>query len=69
MRYAATRFESDGMYAETFTANSWAEAETICEENGWRLDGDNAQVIKARSDEEAMIICNALNERDGTVVQ
>ena len=69
MRYAATRFESDGLYAETFTADSWREAEGICAEKGWRLDGDNAQTIQVGSDEEATGVCQALNERDDATIQ
>lgn len=66
MKYAATRFEEDGMYAETFEARDWREAEAICQARGWRLDGDNCQEINVSSVEEANAIIDALNERDNS---
>ena len=40
MNYAATRFENDGEYSEVLEAATWAEAEEICNANGWHLDGE-----------------------------
>ena len=64
MKYAATRFEPDGLYAETFKADNWQQAEAICKKNGWRLDGDNCRTINVHSNEEADEVIDALNERD-----
>ncbi len=64
MRFVATRFERDAEYGEEFEAPSWTEAERICEENAWRLDGELKHTLTGITDEDANEIIAALNERD-----
>ena len=47
MKFVATRHEPDGKYGETLDASDWAEAERICAEKGWDLDGQLVQTIPA----------------------
>lgn len=45
MKFVATRHEPDGHYGETIDAKDWADAERICAEKGWNLDGQLVQTI------------------------
>lgn len=71
MKFLATRFELEGEFAEALDAASWEEAEKICVENDWRLDGVHRFTISDAdmTEEKAYEIIGALNERDEATVQ
>lgn len=47
MKFLATEFRPDGEYAVHIDASNWAEADRICAESGWRLDGEIGAIIPA----------------------
>ena len=66
MEFCVTRFEPDGMYDERITAESWEDAERICDERGLRLDGEFMFEMSGddMSDLRANEIIKALDARD-----
>lgn len=68
MRFCARELRSDGhQYGLDFEAGDWSEAEQICSENGWTLDGELHFVIPASegfSHDQADELIAVLNERE-----
>lgn len=73
MRFCATEIRSDGQqYGVDFNAPSWAEADRICIENGWTLDGELHYIIPASADfghKEADELVSVLNEAEAATKQ
>lgn len=72
MRFLATEFRADGEYGVTVHASNWAEADRICIENGWRLDGEIGAVIPATDtfgQKQADEMVEAANESNRMVKQ
>jgi hypothetical protein len=59
-------------YGVDFDAPSWAEAERVCEENGWSLRGELKFIVpwsESFGKEQADEMIAALNEREGATSQ
>ena len=66
MKFCGTELRPDGYeYAVEFEAADWAEAEKVCNENGWNLDGELVASIEATDEfgmKEADQLIEALSE-------
>lgn len=40
MKFLATEYRDGGEYARTLDASDWKQAEYICKQRGWTLDGE-----------------------------
>lgn len=73
MKFVATELRSDGKkYGVDFEAANWGEAEKVCEENGWTLDGELHFTIPASEafgHKEADEMIAALDEREEATKQ
>lgn len=67
--YAATDYRPDGFYGVTIQADTWAEAERLCDERGYTLEGKLYATATGITDAEADAILAAMEERGVGVVQ
>jgi hypothetical protein len=72
MKFLATEFRPDGEYGVTVHAANWADADRICIENGWRLDGEIGAIVPATDtfgQKQADEMIDAANEAKQAVKQ
>jgi hypothetical protein len=72
MKFLATEFRADGEYGKYIYADDWDAAQAVCEQHGWRLDGEIGAIIPASDtfgQKQADEMIGAANEANRAVKQ